>query len=174
MENTYRVVVIGSDRALSMIRRLSADLAQDGCDLVAMSSFSLGDNFVVMMIIATDLDSHDVEDLLKPTTEKHQLRLTIDSVKEFDPIHHCPEVSVRLQGQDRVGVFSYCMTILNDAGLEVMSMNSDLLEKSEEGAANDFLNLIRGRATLGLDELNRAADNLRRNKIDITITDTSK
>ena len=174
MENNYRVVVIGSDRALSMIRRLSADLAQDGCDLVAMSSFTLGDNFVVMMIISTDLDRHDVEGLLKPTTEKHELRLIIDCVKEFDPIHHCPEVSVRLQGQDRVGVFSYCMTILNDAGLEVMSMNSDLLEKSEEGAGNDFLNLIRGRATLGLDEINRAADNLRRNKIDIRITDTSK
>jgi len=173
MENTYRVVVIGSDRALSNIRRLSADLAQDGCDLVAMSSFTLGDNFVVMMIVATDLDQHDVKALLEPTTNKYELRLIIDSVKEFDPIHHCPEVSVRLQGKDRVGVFSYCMTILNDAGLEVMSMNSDLLDAAEGEEGCDFLNLIRGRATLGLEELNRAADNLRRNKIDIRITDNS-
>ncbi|PWQ98412.1 hypothetical protein [Leucothrix arctica] len=174
MENNYRVVVIGSDRAISMIRRLSSDLAQDGCDLVAMSSFSLGDNFVVMMIVNTDAEIHELRGLLEPTTEKHQLRLIIDSVKEFDPTHHCPEVSVRLQGRDRVGVFSYCMTILNDAGLEIMSMNSDLLGKPEVGQSSDFLNLIKGRATLGLEELNRAAENLRRNKIDITITDTSK
>ena len=174
MENTYRVVVIGSDRALSMIRRLSSDLAQNSCDLVAMSSFSLGDNFVVMMIVGTDLDSHDLRGLLEPTTEKHNLRLIIDSSKAFDPTHHCPEVAVRLQGKDRVGVFSYCMTLLNDAGLEVQSMNSDLLEQTDDGHDTDFLNLIRGRATLGLEELDRAADNLRKNKIDITITDLSK
>jgi len=166
MENTYRVVVIGSDRALSMIRRLSTDLAQNNCDLVATSSSTLGDNFVVMMIVGTDLDASDLRSVLEPTTEKYELRLTIDSTKEFDPTHHCPEVAVRLQGEDRVGVFSYCMTILNDAGLEVMSMNSDLLEQTDEGHVTDFLNLIRGRATLGLEELDRAADNLRRNKID--------
>lgn len=174
MENNYRVVVIGSDRALSMIRRLSTDLAQNNCDLVATSSFTLGDNFVVMMIVSTDLDANDLRGLLEPTTDKFDLRLIIDSSKEFDPTHHCPEVAVRLQGEDRVGVFSYCMTILNDAGLEVQSMNSDLLEPNEEGHATDFLNLIRGRATLGLEELDRAADNLRRNQIDIRITDLGK
>lgn len=174
MEKNYRVVVIGSDKALSIIRRLSSDLAQNNCDLVATSSFTLGDNFVVMMIVSTDLDVNDLRGLLEPTTEKFDLRLVIDNSNAFDPTHHCPEVAVRLQGKDRVGVFSYCMTILNDAGLEVQSMNSDLLEPSEEGHATDFLNLIRGRATLGLDELERAADNLRRNKIDIRITDLGK
>ncbi|RVU83992.1 hypothetical protein EOL70_14385 [Leucothrix sargassi] len=174
MENTFRVVVIGSDRALSMIRRLSSDLAQNECDLIAMSSFTLGDNFVVMMIVGTDLDLKDFRALLEPTTEENKLRLIIDSTTEFDPTHHCPEVAVRLQGRDRVGVFAYCMTILNDAGLEVMSMNSDLLDQPADSETKDFLNLIRGRATLGLEELNRAAENLSRNKIDIRITDLSK
>ena len=174
MENSYRVVVIGSDRALSIIRDLSSDLAQNGCDLVAMSSFTLGDNFVVMMIVGTDLDAHDLRGLLEPTLVEEEMRLIIDNAKEFDPTHHCPEVAVRLQGKDRVGVFAYSMTILNDAGLEITSMNSDLLEKTDPDEATDFLNLIRGRATLGLEELDRAADNLRKNKIDITITDLNK
>ena len=170
MKNTYRVVVIGSERSISMLRRLSTDLAQEGCDLMATSSFSLGGNFVIMMIINSGLSKTEQRDLLQPTADSNKLQLIVDSIDDFDPTHDFPEVSVNIHGTDRIGVFSYCMAILNDAGLEVISMHSDLLGKATEGKEEEFLNIINGRATLGMEELNRAAENLRNNKIDITIT----
>jgi len=169
MKNTYRVVVIGSNRSISILRRLSTDLAQEGCDLVAMSSFSLGENFVIMMVVGTPLSTTELRDLLQPTSEENNLRLIIDPLDSFDGKHDSPEVSIHIHGADRIGVFSYCMAILNDAGLEIQSMHSDLLGKAAEGKEEEFLNIIKGRATDGLDELNRAADNLRSNKIDVSI-----
>ena len=170
MKNTYRVVVIGSNRSISILRRLSTDLAQEGCDLMATSSFSLGGNFVIMMIINSDLTKTEQRDLLQPTSDANKLQLIVDTIDDFDPTHDFPEVSVTIHGTDRIGVFSYCMAILNDAGLDVISMHSDLLGKASEGKEEEFLNIIKGRATLGMDELNRAAENLRNNKIEVTIT----
>lgn len=170
MQNTYRVVVIGSDRSISILRRLSTDLAQEGCDLMATSSFSLDGNFVIMMIVNTDLSKTEQRDLLRPVCEAHDLQLIVDAIDDFDATHDFPEVTVKIHGSDSIGVFSYCMAILNDAGLDVISMHSDLLGKGADGGEEEFLNIIKGRATLGMDELNLAADNLRKNKIDVTIT----
>lgn len=173
MKNTYRVVVIGNNRSISILRRLSTDLAQEGCDLMATSSFSLGDNFVIMMIISSELSKTEQRDLLQPTTDQNELQLIVDRIEAFDPTHDSPEVSVHVHGADRIGVFSYCMAILNDSGLEIQSMHSDLLGKAAEGKEEEFLNIIKGRATLGMEELNRGAENLRRNKIDVTITEVT-
>jgi len=170
MKNTYRVVVIGSNRSISILRRLSTDLAQEGCDLMATSSFTLGGNFVIMMIVNSDLSRTEQRDLLQPTSDANELQLIVDRIDEFDPTHDFPEVTVHIHGTDRIGVFSYCMAILNDAGLDVLSMHSDLLGKGGEGKEEEFLNIIKGRATLGMEELNRAAENLRNNKIDVTIS----
>lgn len=173
MKNTYRVVVIGSNRSISVLRRLSTDLAEEGCDLMATSSFSLGDNFVIMMIVNSDLSKSEQRDLLQPTSNKNNLQLIVDLIEDFDPTHDYPEVTIHIHGSDSIGIFSYCMAILNDAGLEVISMHSDLLGKASEGKEEEFLNIIEGRATLGMDELNRAAENLRNNKIDVTITEVT-
>lgn len=170
MKNTYRVVVIGKSRSISILRRLSTDLAENGCDLMATSSFSLGGNFVIMMIVNSELTRSEQRDLLQQTADSNDLQLIVDAIDEFDPTHDYPEVSVYIQGTDRIGVFSYCMAILNDAGLEVLSMHSDLLGKAAAGEEEQFLNIIKGRATLGMDELNRAAENLRKNQIQVTIT----
>lgn len=171
MKNTYRVVVIGNEKSISILRRLSTDLAQDGCDIIATSSFSLCGNFVIMMIVNSDLSKTEQRDLLQSTTDEYKLQLVIDHIDDFDPTHDHPEVTIRIRGNDRIGVFSYCMAILNDAGLDVLSMHSDLLGKASSGEEQEFLNIIKGRATDGIDELNRAAENLRKNKIDVEISE---
>jgi len=169
MKNTYRVVVIGSS-SLSIVGSLTSELAQEQCDLVATSSFCLGDNFVIMMIVKTDNSATELRELLGPVSEQYSLQLIVDVLEDFNYKHESPDVSVLVHGADRIGVFSYCMAILNDAGLEVLSMHSDLLGKAALGQEEEFLNIIKGRATLGIEELNRAADNLRNNAIDVTIT----
>ena len=169
MKNTYRVVVIGSS-SLSIVGSLTSELAQEQCDLVATSSFCLGDNFVIMMIVKTDNSATELRELLGPVSEQYSLQLIVDVLEDFNYTHESPDVSVLVHGADRIGVFSYCMAILNDAGLEVLSMHSDLLGKAALGQEEEFLNIIKGRATLGIEELNRAADNLRNNAIDVTIT----
>ncbi|PID45023.1 MAG: hypothetical protein CSB47_10285 [Proteobacteria bacterium] len=171
MKNTYRVVVIGdTEKSISILRRLSTELAQDGCDLMATSSFSLDGNFAIMMIINSDLSIEEQRELLQSTTDTYHLQLIIDSIAAFDARYDYSEVTVQIEGMDRIGVFSYCMAILGDAGLEVLSMHSDLLGRSAIGEEEKFLNVIKGRATQGLDELNRAADNLRKNQIEVTVT----
>lgn len=169
MKNTYRVVVIGNS-SMSIVGSLSSELAQEQCDLVATSSFCLGDNFVIMMIVSTDNSATELRELLGPVAEQYSLRLVVDSIEGFNYKHEYPDVSLLVHGADRIGVFSYCMAILNDAGLEVLSLHSDLLGKAAQGQEEEFLNIIKGRATLGIAELNRAADNLRNNDIDVTIT----
>ncbi len=170
MSNTYRVGVLGTGRSLSIVRRFSTDLAQEGCDLVAISTQTLGDHFAIMMVIDTEATSNELRGYLDPIIEKFDLSITVDSVDRFNSCHKFPDVSIHVHGADKVGVFSYCMAILNDAGLEILSMHSDLLGKAEDGGEDEFLNVIKGRATEGLEELQRAAENLRNNSIDVTIT----
>lgn len=169
MKNIYRVVVIGSDRSISILRRLSTDLAQEGCDLIATSSFSLGDHFAIMMIMSGELSAKEVHEVLKPTTDENNLRIMVDAIEDFDGSQDQPDVSVQIHGTDKIGVFAYFMAILNDAGLEIINLHSDLGD-TEMGKEGEFMNIIEGRAKLGMDELNRAADNLRKNQIDVTIT----
>ena len=170
MNKTYRVGVLGTGRSLSIVRRLSTDIAQEGCDLVAISTQTLGDHFCIMMVIDTDASGNELRGYLDPIVEKFDLTLTVDAVEEFKFCHKFPDVSIHVHGGDKIGVFSYCMSVLNDAGLEILSMHSDLLGKSEETGEDEFLNVIKGRATDGIEELNRAAENLRNNSIDVTIT----
>ncbi len=170
MNNTYRVGVLGTGRSLSIVRRLSTDIAQEGCDLVAISTQTLGDHFGIMMVIDTEATANELRGYLDPIVEKFNLSLVVDTVEEFKFCHKFPDVSIHVHGADKMGVFSYCMAIFNDAGLEVLSMHSDLLGKAEDGGEDEFLNVIKGRATEGMEELQRAAENLRNNSIDVTIT----
>jgi len=170
MNNTYRVSVIGTGRSLSIVRRLSTEIAQEGCDLVAISTQTLGDHFGIMMVIDTEATSSELRGYLDPIVEKYELSLTVDAVAAFKFCHKFPDVSIHVHGADKIGVFSYCMAIFNDAGLEVLSMHSDLLGKVKEDGEDEFLNVIKGRATEGLEELQRAAENLRNNSIDVSIT----
>lgn len=170
MNNTYRVGVLGTGRSLSIVRRLSTDIAQEGCDLVAISTQTLGDHFGIMMVIDTDASSNELRGYLDPIVEKFDLSLTVDAVDKFEFCHKFPDVSIHVHGADKIGVFSYCMAIFNDAGLEILSMHSDLLGKAVDGGEDEFLNVIKGRATEGIEELQRAAENLRNNSIDVSIT----
>jgi glycine cleavage system transcriptional repressor len=170
MNNTYRVGVLGTGRSLSIVRRLSTDIAQEGCDLVAISTQTLGDHFGIMMVIDTDEGSNELRGYLDPIVEKFDLSLTVDAVEKFEFCHKFPDVSIHVHGADKIGVFSYCMAIFNDAGLEILSMHSDLLGKAVDGGEDEFLNVIKGRATEGIEELQRAAENLRNNSIDVSIT----
>lgn len=170
MNNTYRVGVLGAGRSLSIVRRFSTDIAQEGCDLVAISTQTLGDHFGIMMIVGTDATSNELRGFLDPIVEKFDLSLTVDAIDEFKFCHKFPDVSIHVHGADKIGVFSYCMAILNDAGLEILSMHSDLLGKAHDGDEDEFLNVIKGRATEGIEELQRAAENLRNNSIDVSIT----
>jgi len=170
MNNTYRVGVLGSGRSLSIVRRLSTDIAQEGCDLVAISTQTLGDHFGIMMVVGTDATSNELRGYLDPIVEKFNLSLTVDAIDAFTFCHEYPDVSIHIHGADKIGVFSYCITILNDAGLDVLSMHSDLLGKAQDGGEDEFLNVIKGRATEGIEELQRAAENLRNNSIDVTIS----
>lgn len=169
MNNTYRVGVMGTGRSLTIVRRISTDIAQEGCDLVAISTQTLGDHFGIMMVIDTEASANELRGFLDPIVEKFELSLTVDAVDEFKFCHKFPDVSIHVHGADKVGVFSYCMAIFNDAGLDVLSMHSDLLGKTGDGE-DEFLNVIKGRATEGLEELQRAAENLRNNSIEVTIT----
>ena len=173
MNNTYRVGVMGVGRSLSIVRRLSADIAEEGCDLLAISTQTLGDHFGIMMFVDTEASSSELRGFLDPLVEEFELSLAVDAVDGIDGFTFChkyPDVSIHVHGADKLGVFSYCMAILNDAGLEILSMHSDLLGKAKDGGEDEFLNVIKGRATDGIEELQRAAENLRNNSIDVTIT----
>lgn len=161
----HMLVVVGADRP-GIVAQLSEALYRGGCNLGEAAMARLGGNFAVMLM-AEGADAAALERLLRPVTDRLELRLHIDPIDAGLHRHQEPNVQITVHGADRPGIVAQVTGALAVAGFNVLDLNSDV---AGTGARPIYIMIIDGFAAGGVPEVERALAPLRAGGIEVRIT----
>lgn len=166
MNHWYMLTLVGEDRP-GIVAGVTQALFEGGCNLGEASMIRLGGTFTVMLMVETDRDRHDLEDLLNPVADTHRLLLHVDSIEGRLHQHEEPDVLVTVYGADRAGIVAQATGALAEAGLNILDLDSTVGGSPE---APLYIMTIEGQATNGIDALERAVAKVREDGIEVSIT----
>lgn len=166
MNHWYMLTLVGEDRP-GIVAGVTQALFEGGCNLGEASMIRLGANFTVMLMVETDRDRREVEDLLNPVADTHHLLLHVDSIEGRLHQHEEPDVLVTVYGADRAGIVAQATGALAEAGLNILDLDSTVGGSPE---APLYIMTIEGQATNGIDALERAVAKVREDGIEVSIT----
>lgn len=115
------------------------------------------------MLVETQLNKHQLTELMQPVAKQLGLRLHIDSVE--NPDHHRiePDVLINVHGRDRVGIVAQVTERLAQAGLNILDLSSEVGGTSEQPF---YIMSIIGQANQGIETLEQALAELRQTGIE--------
>ena len=158
----YMLTLVGQD-APGIVAGVTNALAEHACNLGETSMLRLGGNFTIMMLVETQLNKHQLTDIMQPVAKQLGLRLHIDSVE--NPDHHRvePDVLINVHGADRVGIVAQVTERLAQAGLNILDLNSEV-----GGTTNQpfYIMSLTGQAQQSIDAIEQALVELRQTGID--------
>lgn len=125
MANWYMLTLVGEDRH-GIVAQVTRALFDGGCHLGEASMIRLGGNFTIMLMVRTELDPDQTEQLVRPVAEQLGLRAHIDRIHGHLHQHRIPNVHVTVFGADRAGIIAQITGILADAGLDILNLESDV------------------------------------------------
>ena len=125
MDKWFMVVVIGSDRP-GIVAKVTSALFEGGCNLGEASMTRLGGNFTMMLMVQSEGREAALKALLAPVVESLALHLHIDRIKGALHHHVEPDVRITLFGADRGGIVAHATAALAEAGLHILSLESDV------------------------------------------------
>jgi glycine cleavage system transcriptional repressor len=156
------LTLVGQD-APGIVASVTNALAAHACNLGETSMIRLGGNFTIMMLVETQLNKHQLTDLMQPVAKQLGLRLHIDSVE--NPDHHRvePDVLITVHGADRVGIVAQVTERLAKAGLNILDLNSEV-----GGTASKpfYIMSLTGQAQQSIDAIEHALAELRQTGIE--------
>ena len=161
----YRVIAIG-DQSPEMLSEITQQLSTLNYEIETISSLRLGHSFVVVLMIEAIQGKQSIENCLRKTVEKYELKITIDKCtrEKFEFVKS--DAFMRIRGSHVTGVKSYIISEFTDAGLDIHGLESDTLIKNDE---NHFIINIKGLARDGLESLTPVADKLRQQDLEVTL-----
>lgn len=166
MTKWYMVVVVGPDRS-GIVAHVTAALHDGGCNLGETSMTRLGGNFTMMLMVQSDGRESTLRKLLAPVIESLGLHLHIDSIKGELHHHVDPDVSITLFGEDRRGIVAHATAALAEAGLHILSLESDVAGSEAEPI---YLLRIEGKAEEGIPALESALEIVAKEGIETRLT----
>ncbi len=125
MDKWFMAVVVGPDRP-GIVAKVTSALFNGGCNLGEASMTRLGGNFTMMLMVQHDGREKGLRDLLAPVVASLALHLHIDSIKAELHHHIEPDVRITLFGEDRSGIVAHATATLAEAGLHILSLESDV------------------------------------------------
>lgn len=150
------LTLVGKDRA-GIVAKVSAVLYQGKCNLGEASMTRLGGNFTIMLMIQFDGSAEDLDRLLQPVCGSLSLRYHVDPI-EGELHHHLePDVQISVHGADKAGIVAEVTRVLAEAGLDILSLESDVAGTSENPL---YIMNIEGVAGSGIAALNKALETL--------------
>lgn len=159
MESWFIVSLIGKDRP-GIVAQLSAALCQNGANLGASSMARLGDYFSIMMMVEFSGDEKALKEMIEPVGKQLELRFQVDAV-EGDYEHQVqPDVRISIYADDRKGIVEDVTTLLADAGLNILHLDSNL----DQGEKPTYYLHIEGTVARGIDPLYDALEILSNDK----------
>ena len=148
----YMVTLIGKDRA-GIVSHVTAALYEGGGNLGETSMMRLGGNFSIMMMVEFPGRKKELQDALSTVTDSMDLHLHIDQIDAKLHEHKIPDVRISVYGADRAGIVSKVTTVLAEAGLNILDLESDVAGDKEKPL---YIMHIEGEATEGVTALESA------------------
>lgn len=148
----YMVTLIGKDRP-SIVSHVTAALYDGGSNLGETSMMRLGGNFSMMMMVEFSGRTKELQDVLSSVTESMGLHLHIDHIEAKLHEHKTPDVRISVYGADRAGIVSKVTTVLAEAGLNILDLESDIAGDKDNPL---YIMHIEGEASEGVKALESA------------------
>lgn len=148
----YMVTLIGKDRP-GIVSHVTAALYEGGGNLGETSMMRLGGNFSIMMMVEFNGRVKELHDVLSSVTESMDLHLHIDHIEAKLHEHRIPDVRISVYGADRAGIVSKVTTVLAEAGLNILDLESDVAGDEDKPV---YIMYIEGEALEGIKSLESA------------------
>jgi glycine cleavage system transcriptional repressor len=156
MKNWFMLTLVGKDRA-GIVAQVSAALYQENCNLGEASMTRLGGNFTIMLMVQFGGSAETLDLILQPVCSSLKLRHHVDPI-DGELHHHLePDVQVSVHGADKAGIVSEVTRVLNEAGLDILNLESDVAGTNENPL---YIMNIEGVAVNGIPALRDALKNL--------------
>lgn len=154
MVHWYILSVIGKDRP-GIVSHVTQALYDGGCDLGETSMIRLGDSFTIMMMVRHEGNTKSLEKIVATVAESMDLRVHVDKTDTHLHSHVEPDAHIIVHGADRPGIVAHVTGALAEAGLNIVSLDSDVGGTEE---APIYIMHIDGVASEGLVSLQSALD----------------
>jgi glycine cleavage system transcriptional repressor len=166
MDKWFMAVVVGPDRP-GIVAKVTSALFDGGCNLGEASMTRLGGNFTMMLMVQSEGRESALKALLAPVIESLGLHLHIDSIKAELHHHVDPDVRITLFGKDRSGIVAHATATLAEAGLHILSLESDVAGSEEKPI---YILHIEGKAQEGIPSLESALEIVASEGVETRIT----
>jgi glycine cleavage system transcriptional repressor len=161
----FMVTLVGRDQ-IGIVAQVTRALYEAGCNLGEASMLRLGGNFTIMLMVNYDSPFQNLDKVLKPIANNLQLHLHIDAIDGQLHQHQVPNVRVSVHSADRAGIVAKVTTVLAEAGLNILELESDV-------GGNEikpfYIMQIEGIATLGIPALEIALQTLLSQQSDLEV-----
>lgn len=163
----YMVTLIGKDRP-GIVSHVTAALYDGGGNLGETSMMRLGGNFSIMMMVEFSGRSKELHDVLSSVTDSMDLHLHIDKIDAQLHEHRIPDVRISVYGADRAGIVSKVTTVLAEAGLNILDLESDVAGDKDKPL---YIMHIEGEATEGIKVLESALQIVKEEGVDAKLVE---
>ena len=148
----YMVTLVGKDQT-SIVSHVTAALYEAGGNLGETSMMRLGGNFTIMMMVEFSGSTKNLNDALSSVTDSMDLHLHIDKIDAVLHEHIIPDVRISVYGSDRAGIVSKVTSVLAEAGLNILDLESDVAGDVDKPL---YIMHIEGEASEGVKPLESA------------------
>lgn len=163
----YMVTLVGKDRT-EIVSHVTAALYEAGGNLGETSMMRLGGNFTIMMMVEFSGRKKELYDALSTVTDSMALHLHIDKIEGKLHQHLIPDVRISVYGADRAGIVSKVTTVLAEAGLNILDLESDVAGDKEKPL---YIMHIEGVAGEGIETLESALQIVKEQGVDAELVE---
>ena len=161
----YMMTLVGRDQP-GIVAKTTTVLYEVGCNLGEASMMRLGGNFTIMLMVRSSMARDDLQNKIDPVITAYNLRCHFDEIEGQLHDHRVPDVRITVYGADRAGIVSQVTTVLADAGLDILDLESDV---GGTDAKPFYIMHIEGHAGNGIEALQQALDEHISDDIDVSL-----
>jgi len=160
MKNWFILSLIGLDQP-SIIASLSAGLCKNGCNLGESSMVRLGNYFTIMLMVEHHGGKDSLDKIVTSICETLKFSSHLVELEDGAQQYCEPDVRISLFADDRMGIVEDATTPLAQAGLNILTLESNMGDA--EASGNYYIHL-EGTVANGLDAIYKCLENLEKGK----------
>lgn len=162
------LTLVGADKP-GIVAAVTQALFDQGCVLAQASMMRLGANFAIMLRVSHEPET-DLKQVLTGVCENLDLHLHLDEdAADTSSIIVEPDVQVTVYGADRSGIVAQVTSVLAEAGLNIIDLETDIGGSKEQPI---YIMSMEGVASRGIEPLQKAIETLDKN-IEINLNEIS-
>jgi len=149
------LTLVGADQS-GIVATVTDTLYQQGCSLAQASMMQLGANFAIMLRVSHD-ENKNLKEILSTICTRLNLHLHIDEDVSQVTENIEPNVQVTVYGADRSGIVAQVTSVLAQAGLNIIDLETDVAGSKDKPI---YIMSLEGVAEKGIDVLQAAIKSL--------------